>query len=758
MFTTFLIKIKKYLFICINQNLLIMYKCNLVAFLIITINVNLSAQQIITPVKFTWDQLASLNSSQTNITKIVNDGSGIDNDISKINKNYPIPSNASISRLVPDFNTINQSNGLLRVQSPVASLTCNAVNDPQFDDVFGNIPQDAHGAVGTNHLIMTSNSYIRVQDKSNCATSAGCSGGCKIRLNNFFAGVSFGGAAPSCFDPRAIYDPFADRYFVITAVNATNLTNNGFILAVSQTNNPTGAWTFYAVNDGDNLNWLDYPYLSFNGDKVIISSNSFNSAGAFQNAQIYLFSKTALTSGSAITFGTNAQLLTLTGQGGSLCPVADYDAGSTTGYIVQYWNPNSGGFGFTRFSTLTGSIPSCTFTGGVSFPSTATWAGPPASNFADQSGTTNKVANGDPRILNAMKVNGAIWYAHTIFLPTTGTDHSAIQWWKITTAGAVSQVGRIDGGTGSFKYYPTIAADSCGNALIGYSVSSATTFVGTAYSYRTATDALNTMQVEEIYRTGSAKYFKTFSGTTNRWGDYSAAVLDPTRTATNGSLWTVQTYADLPTTTASPWGAGVDLSNTQWAKVNTNCSILFLPVKVTDFNATLNTSKKVAISFTITNEENIKEYIIERSKDGIVFEKALMLPPTHNNYKQTLNAIDATPFLGISYYRLKVIDINGQNALSKIVSVNNNISNPEFISLSPNPSSNFIDLKWYVPGKGTMRIDVYNVLGEKINEMVKKIDEGYYVHTLNVKEFARGQYTVVLQMSNWRKSISFIKE
>jgi Secretion system C-terminal sorting domain len=727
-----------------------------VLFMVI-MSINLNAQQTITPVKFTWDQLASFSATQTNSTKPINDGSGIDNDISKIDKNYPIPSNANISRLVPDFDAINQ-NDAMRVQSPAAALTCNAINDAQFDDNFGTIPQDAHGTVGTNHLIMTSNAYIRVQDKTNCATSAGCTGGCKIRLNAFFAGVIFGGAAPSCFDPRAIYDPFADRYFIVTAVNGGNLTNNGFILAVSQTNNPTGAWTFYSVNDGNNSNWLDYPYLSFNGDKVIITSNSFNSAGVFQNAQIYLFSKSALTSGSAVTFGTNAQLFTLTGQGGSLCPVVDYDAGSTTGYIVQNGSGNSGGFGFTRFSTITGSIPSCIFNPGVSSPSTATWAIAPATNFADQLGTTDKVANGDTRIINAMKVNGAIWYAHTIFLPTAGTDHSAIQWWKITTAGAISQVGRIDGGTGSFKSYPSIAADSCGNALVGYSVSSATTFVGTAYSYRTATDALNTMQVEEIYRTGNAKYFKTFSGTANRWGDYSAAVLDPTRTATNGSLWTVQTYADLPTTTVSPFGAGVDLSNTQWAKVNTNCSILFLPVKVTDFSAALTESKQVAISFTIANEEKIKEYIIEKSKDGIVFETALTLPPTNHNYQQTLKVLDEHPFLGISYYRLKVVDITAQNALSKIVAVNNSITKPEFISLFPNPSQNFIDLKWYIPTKGNMSIEVFNILGKKLKAEYKKVDEGYYMHTLNVKEFAKGQYTIVLQVGNWKKSLPFIKE
>jgi hypothetical protein len=724
---------------------------------VFTITFNIIAQQRISPVTYTWDQLASLSPTQINNQREIKDGSSIAEDISKINKNQPIPVNARISRLVPDYNSINP-NQLMRVQSPIAAQTCNAINDPQFDDNFGNIPQDTHGAVGINHLVMTSNSYIRVQNKANCATSTGCTGGCKIRLNTFFAGVSFGGAAPSCFDPRAIYDPFSDRYFILTAVNATNLTNNGFILAVSQTNNPTGSWTFYPINDGLSTSWLDYPYLTFNADKIIVTSNSFSSAGAFQNVQIFLFTKSDLTAGNAITMGTNAQTITIASQGGSFCPIADYDAGSTTPFIVQNWNPNSGGFGFTRFSTITGAIPSCTFNGGISFPSTATWANAPATNFADQAGTTNKVANGDTRVQNAMKVNGAIWFAQTVFLPTAAPDHSAIQWWKISTAGAVSQVGRIDGGTGSFKYYPSIAADSSGNTLVGYSVSSATSFVGSAYSYRTAADAANTMQVEEVYKNGNAKYFKTFSATANRWGDYSSAILDPVRTATTTSLWTVQAYADLPTTAASPWGAGVDLSNTQWAKVNNTITGAPLPVKLIDFAASLNEKKKVDISFTITDELNIREYIIEKSKDGIVFEKAFSLPPTNQNIQQTIRGVDEKPFLGISYYRLKVVEITGQQFLSKIAPIDNKMIAPEFIAMFPNPTKNFIDLRWYIPTKGSMNVEIYNSLGQRIQSQTKRVEEGYYNHTLNVQTFAKGQYTIVLQVDGWKKSLPFIKE
>jgi hypothetical protein len=47
---------------------------------------------------------------------------------------------------------------------------------------------------------------------------------------------------------------------------------------------------------------------------------------------------------------------------------------------------------------------------------------------------------------------------------------------------------------------------------------------------------------------GLTTYFKTFSGTVNRWGDYSAAQVDPVNDV---DLWTIQEYAASP---ANRWG------------------------------------------------------------------------------------------------------------------------------------------------------------------------------------------------------------
>ncbi len=52
----------------------------------------------------------------------------------------------------------------------------------------------------------------------------------------------------------------------------------------------------------------------------------------------------------------------------------------------------------------------------------------------------------------------------------------------------------------------------------------------------------------------TSPYFKTFGGTKNRWGDYSATQVDP---SDDHSFWTVQELA----------GARPDTWATRWARV-----------------------------------------------------------------------------------------------------------------------------------------------------------------------------------------------
>src|SRR5207253_6453754 len=72
------------------------------------------------------------------------------------------------------------------------------------------------------------------------------------------------------------------------------------------------------------------------------------------------------------------------------------------------------------------------------------------------------------------------------------------------------------------------AMDGQGNIAIGYSASSSTINPQIRYATRLATDPLNVLGQEVHIYDGTGSQ----SGTGNRWGDYSALVIDPVDDAT----------------------------------------------------------------------------------------------------------------------------------------------------------------------------------------------------------------------------------
>ena len=235
-------------------------------------------------------------------------------------------------------------------------------------------------------------------------------------------------------------------------------------------------------------------------------------------------------------------------------------------HLVMHWNGNFSGNGFLRISTVTGAVGSEIYTAGTAFVSTPNpwaFAPPGGADFAPQQGTTQKIQNNDSRIGSPVVFrNGSLWASQTVFLPANGPKtRAAAQWWQFTPAGTVQQFGRVDDATGTvFHAFPSIAVNSQNDALLGYSSFSAAQFASANYSFRAAADPASTMRSDVLLKAGEAVYFKTFSGTRNRWGDYSSTIVDPVNDL---DMWTIQEYASSP-----DFPSGHDRWGTWWGKIS----------------------------------------------------------------------------------------------------------------------------------------------------------------------------------------------
>jgi len=311
-------------------------------------------------------------------------------------------------------------------------------------------------------------------------------------------------------------------------------------LGVSKTGDPLGLWDLYRFEAPASV-WFDFPQLGFNDSNIVVSLNDYAiSDSKFVQGSVLILNKADP--------GTGYTLINSGVNGGGLAPVVSFDAGSPM-YLVQRWNGNSGGLGYIRlYSASSSGVTPIAF---ISTPSLWTAAGPGSDDFAPQSGTAQKIAAGDDRILSPVLRNGSIWAVQTIFVPADAPARAAAQWWQITPSGALIQRGVLEDPTGAnFYTFPSIAVNVKNAVVISGTRLSATTFPSAYFAYGQAGSLATTPPAPVIYKSGEASYAKVFS-TSNRWGDYSTACVDPVN---DTDFWTIDEYAATPSGGFDRWG------------------------------------------------------------------------------------------------------------------------------------------------------------------------------------------------------------
>lgn len=417
---------------------------------------------------------------------------------------------------------------------------------PSLVDNFTAIPPDTMGTVGRSDVVTMLNTQVLIQSRAGVTRS-----GYPVSLNAFWQPL---GTFRDTFDPRILYDAANDRWIASSVVNGQS-SSSALLVAVTQSGDPGGIWNMWKVDLGSAGNWGDYDILGFNGNWVTVSLNLFNiSKDTYVSTNLYVFNKADLYNKN----GTGAYV-TFADRSGEFTPVQDFDSHPNSMYFVQAYAADPtipGDFAAIRISRLDGPPGSEKFVGGnggeIDITADA-WgdSGPTDSagdsvDFAPQFGTATKIDAGDSRLQNCAMRGGTIWCAHTIFLPVATPTRSAVQWFQLDPAQRqIVQRGRIDDPSGTnFYAYPSIAVNRNNDVLVGYNRFSSSDYPSAEFSFRLATDPATTMQPETMFKHGEASYVSVGARSgSNRWGDYSATMVDP---ADDLTFWTIQEYAGTP--------------------------------------------------------------------------------------------------------------------------------------------------------------------------------------------------------------------
>jgi uncharacterized repeat protein (TIGR01451 family) len=415
---------------------------------------------------------------------------------------------------------------------------------------------DTHGAVGPNHLMVTLNSEVLIQDRSGGQIS-------RVSLDAWWAVAGPTAGAANVFDPRVVYDPYGGR-FIFSANNDPEGSNSGLLIAVSATSDPTGAWyrRFIDINASRPV-FADSPAVGFNRHWIVLAADTYTNTAPyeFSRSDIFVYNKTNFYANGSLAPANFPSF-----DAYSLVPVVTYDANLATNYLVSAiagdiidW-PNAGDrSGVVGLFAISGPVTAPAFTN-ITYPYTdQLWADIVATNLAPQLGTVNRVYLGDSRITSATWRRGTIQTAHTIFLPFDNPTHAAVQWWEFAEETTL-HIGRVDGGESGRMYaYPSIAANRNNDVVLGFSRFTPNEYPSAVYAYREdLNDPPDSVRPQMIFKTGNAPYFRPNSSGQNLWGDWSATMIDPLN---DTDFWTIQQYADFPQSGIDRWG-------TWWARVS----------------------------------------------------------------------------------------------------------------------------------------------------------------------------------------------
>ena len=452
----------------------------------------------------------------------------------------------------------------------------------------GSIPPDTMGAVGPDHVVNIVNGGFEVFDRSGTSLSW-------RSLRSFWGalGTAAGEPASTPFDPKMLYDQYSDRWIAVSDGNPDERdgTNNSWLLVgISQTTDPTQVWNLYAIRaniDGYHPNdWVDYPGIGIDPENLIVTNNVFTVGDRFGvHADVWVIEKAKLIAAAGpLVENVDYRLIhDPCGRSGfTYAPCHTFGQSSATAenYILDegWLDVTTRTRRMLRVKRITGTGAAATIVGCAM---ARDWIEVAGYNFnklgAEQDACPATIATNDTRLLDAVWRNGKIWVTQSIG-EGSGINDSApptkseVAWYEIDPDDAGSfpggtplQQGRVSHPTLAYSF-PSIAVNANECVALGFAGSDEDTFAGGYYTLRAAVDIPGTMQSVALLKAGEGHYWKTFGGSSNRWGDFSATVVDPLDDET---FWTTQEYAMVPSGSQSSCtiaGNGSGQWATWWGK------------------------------------------------------------------------------------------------------------------------------------------------------------------------------------------------
>jgi hypothetical protein len=162
-----------------------------------------------------------------------------------------------------------------------------------------------------------------------------------------------------------------------------------------------------------------------------------------------------------------------------------------------------------------------------------------------------------------------------------------------------------------------------------------------------------------------------------------------------------------------------------------------LPVTLTNLSANFSDAA-VMVSWSTQQEVNSDYFEVERSQNGSIWTTVGTIAAKGNSSAISDYAFkDVNPLSGVTYYRLKMVDLNNDFSYSEISVVRS--TSIQGISFFPNPAQDFVNVSLVQSASSATTIQLMSISGQVLT--TKTVSGGNATTvSLQVTQFPRGMY------------------
>lgn len=376
----------------------------------------------------------------------------------------------------------------------------------------GLAPPDPHMAVGPEFVVQVVNSRVAFYRKDNGQPTFAQN----LNGNAFFQGI--GVTSNFTFDPKVVYDPYEERFYMIIleAFGADDVST--VLLAVSDDADPNGVWSRYRINSKITVNsvdyWLDYPQLGFSQEGVVITGNMFPFAAGPPIGSILLpIRKDNL-------FAQESGAFDIPQIGSPQFTMQVANGFSTTNTVYTIARAPGANLAITALTDFQpDNTPTVTVTT-VGIPPTQA-----APAFAPTA-TGGSIDTINDRLMDAFILGQNLLATETV---RTGENRAGVAWYEFelndfpNAAPTLLQAGVVALPNGDHGLMPAIAKNGIGDVSLIFTRTGPNRQPEAVISTRTIDDPLGFMSAPAILAESPGNATTVGS----RWGDYAQAVVDP---------------------------------------------------------------------------------------------------------------------------------------------------------------------------------------------------------------------------------------